>query len=82
MYAPASRRRQGQALRALRNRDTAGRGRALDGAGSEGMPFCLTKGMNRKVRLGRSSATAAPLPLHILYPPPICARQALAVGYK
>jgi hypothetical protein len=38
-YAPVSRWRQGQALRVLRNLDTAGRGRAIDRAGSEGMPF-------------------------------------------
>jgi hypothetical protein len=44
--APVSRWRQGQALRVLRNLDTAGRRRAIDLAGSEGMPLpCPTKGM-------------------------------------
>jgi len=33
-YAPASRWRQGQALRVLRNPDPAGRGRMIEGAGS------------------------------------------------
>jgi hypothetical protein len=37
--APAWRWRQGQALRVLRNLDTAGRGRSIDRAGSEGMPL-------------------------------------------
>jgi len=44
--APASRWRQGQALRVLRNLDTAGRGRSIDRAGSEGIPLsCPTKGI-------------------------------------
>ena len=44
--APAWRWRQGQALRVLRNLDTAGRGRSIDRAGSGGMPLsCPTKGI-------------------------------------
>jgi hypothetical protein len=39
--APASRWRQGQALQVLRNLDTAGRGRAIELAGSEGMTASL-----------------------------------------
>jgi hypothetical protein len=42
--APASRWRQGQALRVLRNLDAAGRGRAIDHAGSEGMPLIPHQG--------------------------------------
>ena len=46
-YAPscarASRWRQGQALRVLRNLDAAGRDRMIHSAGSEGMPPCPTK---------------------------------------
>jgi hypothetical protein len=37
--APAWRWRQGHALRVLRNLDPAGRGRKIENAGSEGMPF-------------------------------------------
>ena len=37
--APVLRWRQGQALRVLRNLDTAGRGRMIESAGSGGMPF-------------------------------------------
>ena len=40
-YAPASRWRQGQALRVLRNLDPAGRGRSFGLAGSEGMTAFL-----------------------------------------
>jgi len=40
--------RQGQTLRVLRNLDTAGRGRSIDRAGSEGMPLpYLTTGISR-----------------------------------
>jgi hypothetical protein len=39
--APALRWRQGQALRVLRNLDTAGRGRMIENAGSEGMTASL-----------------------------------------
>ena len=42
--APASRWRQGQALRVLRNLDPAGRGRAMQTAGSEGMPLSPHQG--------------------------------------
>jgi hypothetical protein len=39
---------QGQALRVLRNIDTAGRGRSIDRAGSGGMPpSCPTKAIKR-----------------------------------
>ena len=54
--APASRWRQGQALRVLRNLDPAGRGRMIENAGSEGMPLsCPTKGMATQKRLSSCS---------------------------
>jgi hypothetical protein len=50
--APVLRWRQGQALRVLRNLDPAGRGRAIEAAGSEGMPLpCPSKGMEPQKRL-------------------------------
>jgi hypothetical protein len=42
--APALRWHQGQALRVLRNLDAAGRGRAMEPAGSEGMPLLPHQG--------------------------------------
>jgi hypothetical protein len=55
--APVSRWRQGQALRVLRNLDTAGRGRSIERAGSEGMPFLPHQGN------GNAEASDHKLPL-------------------
>jgi hypothetical protein len=56
--APVSCWRQGQALRVLRNLDTAGRGRAIERAGSEGMPLSYpTKGMATQKHLTVSSCS-------------------------